>query len=231
MYLEMLRFRFGVVLVHLFVLYLAGNAYHQNIRTYVDFRQVEGSARNEMLREKLDEFQALYALSVICVVWELISIFSGLSSFSPVPGVASIVLNSLGVIITLWYCLDAWPSNSFVGIFLLFSFLPAIIDAGYFTFYACIHKVTRIRCENCRRRREQGDANKYIKLKKDDDDEYDEEGDENYTRRGNTKHDDSEEEENSDENESFEGEDEEKKKDADVDSEEEEEKEEEDTKQ
>ena len=174
MYLELLKYRFGVVLVHLCVICLAGEAYHENVRAHLDFRDLrtEVSVRNQMLREKRDEFQTLYVLSVLCVVWELVSVCTGLSSFSRIPSLCSIALNALGILVTLWYCVDAWPSNYFVGIFLLFSFLPALIDGGYFSFYTCFHKATRVRFENCCRRRSEEENSRYRKLRnKDDDDE------------------------------------------------------------
>ena len=177
-----------MVLVHLCVICLAGEAYHENVRAHLDFRDLraEVSVRNQMLREKRDEFQALYALSVLCVVWELVSVCTGLSSFSRIPSVCSITLNALGIIVTLWYCVDAWPSNYFVGIFLLFSFLPALIDAGYFSFYTCFYKATRVRFENCCRRRSEEESNRYMKLKNnyDDDEEYE---DGNTPRQDDTK--------------------------------------------
>ena len=128
-----------------------------------------------MLREKRDEFQTLYVLSVLCVVWELVSVCTGLSSFSRIPSLCSIALNALGILVTLWYCVDAWPSNYFVGIFLLFSFLPALIDGGYFSFYTCFHKATRVRFENCCRRRSEEENSRYRKLRNKDDDDDDKE--------------------------------------------------------
>ena len=172
MYLELLKYRFGVVLVHLFVICLAGDAYYQNVRAHLDFvdLRAQENVRNEMLKQKLDEFQTLYALSVVCVLWELVSVCSGLSTFSTIPSLCSIALNALGTIVTLWYCVDAWPSNYFVGIFLLFSLLPALIDAGYFGFFTCIHKATRVRWRSCFGRKGSEDKSRYEKVKTKDDD-------------------------------------------------------------
>lgn len=56
-----------------------------------------------------------------------------------------ILFHTIGTVVTIWYGLDGWSSEYFLGIFFLFCFVPAVIDALAFMFYSCVHWNTRVR--------------------------------------------------------------------------------------
>eukprot|EP00940_MAST-03C_sp_MAST-3C-sp2_P002038 g2038.t1 len=122
------------------------HAYYANIRTRITLEDLSADAltRQKTIDEYLEEFRAIRAVSILCMVWELSSMFLIFSTFSNLTNPISIVLHALGAFVTLWYCVDGWSSEHFLGIFFIFSFVPAIIDAAAFVFYSCIHKGTRV---------------------------------------------------------------------------------------
>lgn len=160
LHVRLLPERFIVTTLHLIIAILAGCAYHSNIHARLSFADVknvtevsEAAVNHTALELQLElyftEYQGVLAASYFFFAVEFLSMLSMFSMFSGFPNIVGLSLHFLGAFVTLWYCLDGWSSESFTGIFLLFSFLPAMVEGGFCSFYFFINWPTRDRLKCC----------------------------------------------------------------------------------